>query len=262
MISRTGGYLAVGLTVGSLTATIVLLSLSIITLPFNLDTTIVSAVIGGIIAGIAAFTAQWIGILEGAEKEASRNFERRALLAKAVYFRILGAADYLQKLNNYYRTHTEANLIMINKQPVLVRPMVAATYAFDVTVEEKAALLQKKTIGLLNGLGDLERSVSIVVEVHKIYEQKFINFHSLMKSAPNKKISGRDVAAEILGDEYLLLEAATTLGQMRELLRQSSILGNKTLDEIVDYLNEEFKMGIELEATLDLPGAMDDYANA
>ena len=254
MITTEGGNLAVGLIVGASVATIVLLALEVVDLPFELNESLVASLSGGAIAAIAAFGAQSLAMLDGATKEERRRFQLQRTLVQSLYFKILATADHLQKLNNYYRTFEPENYLYMNGDPVLVKTILSPPFTLTVTTEEKASILTKDSISLVNDLSDLERSMDVVNSILRVYEQKFSSIQEMLHSSALKSFEGKLISAEISVDKFKILEAVDVLDNLQSLVGRASLLGIKTLDEVVAHLNEKFDLGLELNIKLDLPG--------
>ena len=205
-------------------------------------------------ASIAAFGAQYLAIIDGARKDGRMRFQLQKALVQSLYFKILATADHLQKLNNYYRTFDPKNYLFLDGSPVLISTMLSPPFALTVPAEEKAAILTKSSISLVNDLSDLERSMEVVNSVLDLYERKFASIQEMLHSSESKLIAGKSVSAEISIDKFKILEAVDVLENLQSIVGRASLLSIKTLDGVVKHLNEKFKLGLELDIKIDLPG--------
>ena len=265
MITRDGGHLALGLAGGVCAATIVLLALDIVELPFLLTDGIVGAIVGGLIAGGVAIAGQVLvilaelNVLEGADRKSKR------VAAQGIFLKCHAIYDYTRKAHNYYRTFDVTSILRLQnvandgsvlKETLLWKPIRSKKSPIYFDIDEKKFSLDVKRAELFNLLIDLEASFEQLSFIEAGYTDKFDELEKAQFRGNLKEIDGKHVVSEGQVNPLVIMELEDLLMHLRRLCVSTLEHVTATNYLVIEILSKDHQLKVTLEDKVDSSGVL------
>lgn len=265
MITREGGHLGLGIAVGVFCATLILLVLDAVTLPFVVTDGILGAIVGGLIAGGVAIAGQVmvilaeLNVLEKAEKKTSR------VAAQGIFLKSLEIHDYTRKAHNYYRTYDETSILAMQSIPSdearpqttqLWKPLRSNKKPIHFNDDEKTLSLDSKELQLFNLLNDLEGSFEQLLFIETAYTQKFDQFEQIHIKGNLRSLKGKQVQSMGQVNPLEVMELVDFQVHLRRLLISTLKHVTETTTLISKILSDQHQLTITMADSEDTDGAL------
>jgi hypothetical protein len=265
VISREGGHLGLGISIGICLATIALLALDLVKLPFAFTDGIIGAIVGGLIAGGVAIAGQVLVILAELNVLEKADLKERRTAAQGIFLKCHTIHDYTRKAHNYYRTFDLTSVVGmqtrdssggLSAQRYLWKPLRSRKNPVRFEDREKQFALDVKNSELLNLLNDLENSFELLLFIEIDYTQKFDAFQLTHIRQNFRSIAGKHVQSEGAINPLDIMELEDFLTHLRNLSISALKHVSNATAKVTEILSKEHKLKIELKEDLDAGGAV------
>jgi hypothetical protein len=254
-----GARFALGLVVGFTASVFLFLLLDMADLGVAVDSTLLGAVIGGILAGstalLATLVTSYFLLVENSNKEKAQD-EVKAL---SIYIKVHSARDSIVKSYRHHFDGSPGNTIRYGQFGQIWKPLAFSGSDTNLTDDEITLALKYKNAEIFNLLMDAKAMIDLHGKLAASYERQFNQFQKHIFDNNRVNIDGQHLSGEVKIDRLELLAIEDLRNVFKSFLLRSHQSIVQVHSEVIAFLSTEFSRTISFADDPSIPASADNF---